>query len=183
MGEMGGEDKRLDATVVTGSIPPPGRGANWIDPVYGWVNATVHLGEGRLSVYGADPDGRPEYAWQVVRSIALPASGSLFLKTHDASPWVFVDSPMASDPAQARQVCVVAKASGALDRCFAPSDVGRAVHFEFDRTGAEVWVSAWDEEGELIVYDSTTLDELDRIGGLETPTGKFNVYNSAHDVY
>jgi nitrite reductase (NO-forming)/hydroxylamine reductase len=176
-------DAELDASIATGNRPHPGRGANWLDPVYGWVNATVHLGEGKLAVYGADPDGRPEHAWQLVREIPLPAAGSLFLKTHDNSPYVFVDSPMAADPADARQVCAIAKATGTVERCFTPSNVGRAVHFEFNRAGDEVWVSAWNEEGELVIYDATTLEEIDRIGDLETPTGKFNVYNSAHDVY
>ena len=177
------QDQELDGSIATGNRPHPGRGANWLDPVYGWVNATVHLGEAKLAVYGADPVGRPEHAWQVVRSIDLPAAGGLFLKTHDNSPYVFVDSPMAADLADTRQVCAIAKATGTVTGCFTPSGVGRAVHFEFDRTGGEVWVSAWDEEGELIIYDASTLEELDRIGGIETPTGKFNVFNSAHDVY
>ncbi len=47
----------------------------------------------------------------------------------------------------------------------------------------EVWVSVWGTEGELVVYDAQALQELERIGGLETPTGKFNVFNTANDVY
>ena len=35
------------------------------------------------------------------------------------------------------------------------------------------------------MYDDRTLTEVRRIRGewLVTPTGKFNVYNTAHDVY
>jgi nitrite reductase (NO-forming)/hydroxylamine reductase len=176
-------ERSVIAQIPTGDTPHPGRGANWEDPVYGWVNATTHIGEGKLTVYGADPAGRPEHAWQVVRELPLDAAGGLFLKTHPASPWVLVDMPLANEPDAARQICAYAKAEGVIDRCITPSTLGRAVHFEFDRTGSELWVSVWDEEGEIVVYDAVTLDELARIPGLETPTGKFNVYNTAHDVY
>jgi nitrite reductase (NO-forming)/hydroxylamine reductase len=176
-------DKERDALIDVGDGPHPGRGANWLDPDFGWVNATTHMGEGRLVVYGADPAGRPEHAWQVVRDVALPHAGGLFLKTHPASPWVFVDAPLSSDPEGANQVCVYSKEAGVLDHCFSPSPTARSVHFEFNKEGTEVWTSVWDTDGAVVVYDAVTLVELTRIEGLETPTGKFNVFNSAHDVY
>ncbi len=177
------QSRTLVSTIPTGGKPHPGRGANWQDPVYGWVNATTHLGEGKLSVYGADPVGQPQHAWQVVRELPLPSAGGLFLKTHAGSPWVLFDMPLSSDPAAARQICAYSKANAAVDHCWTPSSAGRAVHFEFDRYGAEVWVSIWGDPGEIVAYDAVTLAELGRIQGLETPTGKFNVYNTAHDVY
>jgi nitrite reductase (NO-forming)/hydroxylamine reductase len=60
---------------------------------------------------------------------------------------------------------------------------GKAVHFEFNMDGSEVWVSDRDANGAVIVLDSTTLTEIRRFDGLPTPTGKFNVYNTAHDIY
>ena len=59
------------------------------------------------------------------------------------------------------------------------------MHFEYNKAGTEVWVSGWDRNGEIIVYNDDTLEEITRITGdwLTTPTGKFNVYNTAHDVY
>jgi hypothetical protein len=51
-----------------------------------------------------------------------------------------------------------------------------------DRNNA-VWVSDWDPDGAVIVLDSTTLTEIRRFANLQTPTGKFNVYNTAHDIY
>lgn len=173
----------VSATFATGAKPHPGRGANWEDPIYGWVNGTVHVGEGKLAVYGADPVGHPEHAWKVVRDVALPAAGGLFLKTHPNTPSVLLDAPMSSDPALARQICAYHKASGQLSRCFAVADHGRVTHFEFNRQGTEVWVSVWDEAGEIVVYDAQTLEVRRRITGLRTPTGKFNVFNTAHDIY
>jgi nitrite reductase (NO-forming)/hydroxylamine reductase len=94
-----------------------------------------------------------------------------------------MDMTMSTDDAFSRQICAYSKATGALDRCMTVADHGRATHLEFNRDGSEVWVSIWDNEGEIVILDSVTLEERDRITGLHTPTGKFNVYNTAHDVY
>lgn len=166
---------------TTGGVPHPGRGANWLDPVYGWVNATPHIGSPLLAVYGADPVGRPDVAWKVVRNITLPAAGSLFLKTHPNSPWVFVDMTLSST--NDKQICVIAKATGALDHCFDVATGGKAVHQEFNKDGSEVWISDWATEGGgQVILDGTTLEEITRIP-LPATTGKFNVYNTSHDVY
>ena len=82
-----------------------------------------------------------------------------------------------------KDICAISKASGTLDRCFQVATNGRAVHMEFNMDGSEVWVSDWDPAGAVIVLDSTTLTEIRRFTGLPTPTGKFNVYNTAHDIY
>ena len=177
--------QKLVTKFKTGVRPHPGRGANWEDPEFGWVNATPHIGEPKLTIYGADPEKKPQYAWKVVREVKLPATGGLFVKTHPRSPWVWVDSPMSNEPTATRQVCVYSKKSGQIEKCWAVSDHDRVVHFDYNRAGSEVWVSVWGKRGELVVYDDKTLQEKARIKGdwLVTPTGKFNVYNTAHDVY
>jgi nitrite reductase (NO-forming)/hydroxylamine reductase len=175
-------NQELDALIPTGDTPHPGRGVNWFDPDYGWVNATSHIGEGKVTVYGADPVGRPDVAWQIVREITLPSSGSLFIKSHEASPWVLVDMTL-SATGYDKDICAISKATGTLDRCFTVATNGKAVHFEFNMDGSEVMVSDWDPDGAVIVLDSTTLTEIRRTSGLPTPTGKFNVYNTAHDIY
>jgi len=172
----------LEAMFDTGLIPHPGRGVNWEDPEYGWVNATSHIGEGKVSVYGADPINRPDIAWQVVREIPLPSAGSLFIKSHYASPWVIVDMATSATGYE-KDICAISKATGTLDRCFKVASNGRAVHIEFNKGGSEVWVSDWHPDGAVIVLDSTTLQELRRFVNLQTPTGKFNVFNTAHDIY
>ena len=82
--------QELVAGVETGETPHPGRGANWVDPEFGWVYATTHIGEGKLTLIGADPEQNPEHTWKVVREVELPGTGSLFLKTHPNSPWVCI---------------------------------------------------------------------------------------------
>lgn len=179
------QEQELVTTFETGNVPHPGRGANWQDPEYGWVNATVHIGQGLLTVYGADPENRPDVAWQVVREIPLEGTGSLFLKTHPNSPWVWMDMPMNNDPEGTRKICVYSKADADIEKCWIEGDRGAIVHFEYNKAGDEVWVSLWDKEGEVIIYDDKTLTVKERITGdwVVTPTGKFNVYNTAHDIY
>jgi len=179
------QEQELVTTFETGLVPHPGRGANWLDPEFGWVNATTHIGQGLFTVYGADPANRPDVAWQVVRRVEFEGSGSLFVKTHPNSPWVWMDMPLNNNPEVTRQTCVYSKASGEMEKCWTIGPRGAAVHFEYNRAGTEVWVSLWDKQGEIVIYDDATLTEIQRITGdwLVTPTGKFNLYNTAHDIY
>ncbi|HEC17253.1 MAG TPA: hypothetical protein ENI99_11895, partial [Sedimenticola sp.] len=54
---------------------------------------------------------------------------------------------------------------------------------EYNKAGDEVWVSLWDKDGELVIIDDKTRKIKKRIKGLVAPTGKFNVYNTMHDIY
>ncbi len=180
------KNEKFVARIDTGVKPHPGRGANWQDPKFGWVMATTHIGEGKLTIFGADPAKRPDIAWKVVREVKLPTGGgTLFLKTHKNSPWVWTDTTLSTDPKSARTICVYDKAKGKLHKCFEAASWGRGVHFEYNRAGTEVWVSNWDKKGEVIIYDDKSLKVKKRIAGswLVTPTGKFNVYNTANDIY
>ncbi|HLE17111.1 MAG TPA: cytochrome D1 domain-containing protein, partial [Syntrophales bacterium] len=62
------------------------------------------------------------------------------------------------------------------------TDHGKIVHMEYNKAGDEVWLSVWDRQGEIIVIDDKTRKVKDRIK-VDTPTGKFNVYNTTMDVY
>ncbi len=184
------QEQELVAVVETGNTPHPGRGANWDDPDFGPVWTTSHLGEGKLAVIGTDPENNPENAWKVVREIELLGGGSLFLKTHPDSEWIWVDFTLNPDESLQRTICVIPKADPTGEHtCWEAADYGRAVHFEYNQGGDEVWVSIWgraDEPGktgEIVIYDDKTLEEKARIPDLVTPTGKFNVYNTVEDIY
>jgi len=184
------EERKLVALVDTLAIPHPGRGANWIDPLYGPVWSTSHLGDAGVVSIGTDPEGTPENAWKAVRDTPLPGAGSLFLKTHPNSKWIWVDMAVNPDPVLSRTICVIEKENPAeVYKCWEAASYGRAVHFEYNKQGTQVWVSIWGdakipgEEGEIVIYDDATLEEIDRIPGLVTPTGKFNVYNTVNDIY
>ena len=181
---------KLEALVETPAIPHPGRGANWIDPEFGPVWSTAHLGESAMIAIGTDPENHPESAWKVVRNIPLEGAGSLFLKTHPNSKWIWVDHVLNSDEVIQRTICVVAKENPTeTHKCWEVADYGRAVHFAYNKQGTEVWVSVWGfadqpgKTGEIVIYDDATLEEIARIPDLVTPTGKFNVYNVVNDIY
>ncbi len=181
---------KMVALVDTPKIPHPGRGANWIDPEFGPVWSSGHLGDPAIVSIGTDPEGHPEAAWKAVRVTPLPGAGSLFIKTHPNSKWIWVDMTLNPDPVLARTICVIAKEKPDKPyRCWEASTYGRAVHFEYNAAGTEVWVSIWGdaskpgETGEIVVYDDATLTEKARIPNMVTPTGKFNVYNTVRDIY
>jgi nitrite reductase (NO-forming)/hydroxylamine reductase len=179
------KDKKFVTKFETGIKPHPGRGANWVDPEYGPVSATTHLGEGLITVYGSDPAGHPQHAWKVVREEETAGPG-LFLKTHPNSNHVWTDSTLSKEEGDNQKICVFRKDAfreGA--KCWKATDYGKIVHFEYNKAGDEVWTSVWDKQGEIIIYDDKTLKEKQRIKGdwLVTPTGKWNVYNTVHDVY
>jgi len=184
------KENTLNTIIDVGKVPHPGRGANWIDPEFGPVWSTPHLGEASIMSVATDPEGHPDNAWKAVRTTPLPGSGSLFIKTHPNSQWIWVDMTLNSDPVLSRTICVIAKSDPSKTyKCWEVGSYGRAVHFDYNESGTEVWVSLWGtadvpgQTGEIVVYDDATLQEVTRIKDLMTPTGKFNVYNTVNDIY
>jgi nitrite reductase (NO-forming)/hydroxylamine reductase len=189
------EDK-LAALVDVGKTPHPGRGANFVDPKFGPVWATGHLGDESISLIGTDPKKHKDQAWKVVRSLAGQGGGSLFIKTHPKSKNLWVDTPLNPDAKISQSVAVYDINN--LDKPFAVLPIGewaglgegakRIVQPEYNKAGDEVWFSVWsakDKESAIVVVDdkTRTLKAVIKDPRLITPTGKFNVYNTQHDVY
>ena len=64
----------------------------------------------------------------------------------------------------------------------------RVVQPEYNKAGDEVWFSVWNgktQESAIVIIDDKTrkLKHVIKDKRLITPTGKFNVYNTQHDVY
>jgi len=64
----------------------------------------------------------------------------------------------------------------------------RVVQGEFNKTGDEIWFSVWnkkDKPSAIVVVDDKTLKLKTVIKDPQiiTATGKFNVYNTRHDIY
>lgn len=191
------KEGKLAALVDVGAIPHPGRGANFVDPKYGPVWATGHLGDESVSLIGTDPEKHKDQAWKVVRTLKGQGGGSLFIKTHPKSKNLYVDTTLNPDPQISQSVAVfdlenldkpykvlpIAEWAGLTD------DGGkRIVQPEFNKGGDEVWFSVWsakDKESAIVVVDdkTLTLKKVIKDKKLITPTGKFNVYNTQHDVY
>ncbi len=189
------EDK-LTAMIDVGKTPHPGRGANFTDPKFGPVWATGHLGDETISLIGTDPEKHPKEAWKVVRTLKGQGGGSLFIKTHPKSHNLWVDTTLNPDAKISQSVAVFDINN--LDKGFEVLPIAewaglgdgakRVVQPEYNKAGDEVWFSVWsakDKESAIVVVDDKTrkLKAVIKDAKLITPTGKFNVYNTQHDVY
>jgi nitrite reductase (NO-forming)/hydroxylamine reductase len=189
------EDK-LAALVDVGKTPHPGRGANFTHPKFGPVWATSHLGDETISLIGTDPVKHKAQAWKVVASIKGQGGGSLFIKTHPKSKNLWVDTPLNPDAKVSQSVAVYDINN--LDKGFEVLPIAewanlgdgakRVVQPEYNKAGDEVWFSVWnakDKVSAVVVVDDKTrkLKTVIKDPRLITPTGKFNVNNTQHDVY
>jgi len=190
------KDSKLEALVDVGNIPHPGRGANFKDPKFGPVWATSHLGDDTIVLIGTDPENHKENAWKVVRTLKGQGSGSLFIKTHPKSNHLYVDTPLNPDTKISQSVAVFNLKN--LDEPFKVLPIAdwanlgegpkRIVQPEYNVKGNEVWFSVWSgakQESAIVIIDDKTLKlkKVIKDKRLVTPTGKFNVYNTMHDVY
>ncbi|HRP25835.1 MAG TPA: nitrite reductase [Thauera sp.] len=194
---------KLAALVDTAKIPHPGRGANFVHPQFGPVWATGHLGDDVVSLISTAHDDAKfakykEHNWKVVQELKMPGAGNLFVKTHPKSKNLWADAPMNPEREIAESVYVydltdlskepkrldVAKDSGLPES----KAIRRATHPEYNEAGDEVWISLWGgktDQSAIVIYDDKTLQLKKVITSPEmvTPTGKFNVYNTMHDIY
>jgi nitrite reductase (NO-forming)/hydroxylamine reductase len=190
------EDK-LAGLVDVGKIPHPGRGANFVHPKFGPVWATGHLGDETVSLIGTDPVKHKEQAWKVVETLKGQGSGSLFVKTHPKSRNLWVDTTLNPDVKHSQTIAVfdtknlkdgfevlpIGDWSGLTD-----DGARRVVQPEYNVAGDEVWFSVWsakDKASAIVIVDDKTrkLKAVIKDPRLVTPTGKFNIYNTQHDVY
>ena len=168
--------------IDVGQVPHPGRGANFVHPKYGPVYATTHISDDKIVFIGVDPKGHPANAWRVVETHKMKSGGSLFVKSHPKSRNLWFDMPLSAVEGANSEVGIYNIDTGAI-RYIKVSDA-RVVHMEYNKAGSEVWISGWLAD-EVLVYDDKTLQLKKKITGgwVKTPTGKFNVYNSQHDIY
>ncbi|PWB63953.1 MAG: nitrite reductase [Bradyrhizobiaceae bacterium] len=192
------KEGKLAALVDTQKIPHPGRGANFVHPKYGPVWATGHLGADVVTLIGTDPEKNKQHAWKVVEELKTHGAGNLFVKTHPKSKNLWADAPQNPEKDIAESVAVydlndltkkpeiinVAKLSGLPES----RAIKRAVHPEYNEAGDEVWISLWagkTEPSAIVVFDDKTrkVKSVIKDPKMITPTGKFNVYNTQHDIY
>jgi nitrite reductase (NO-forming)/hydroxylamine reductase len=191
------KEGKLAALVDVKKLPHPGRGANFTHPKFGPVWATGHLGADVVTLIGTDPAKHKDQAWKVVQEVKH-VPGNLFVKTHPKSKNLWADAPQNPEKSIAESVVVwdmadlskpkktinVAKDSGLPET----KATRRAVHPEYSADGSEVWISLWGgkaDQSAIVVYDDKTLAVKKVITDpkMITPTGKFNVYNTQHDIY
>lgn len=190
------KDNKLVKIIEVGKIPHPGRGANFVHPKFGPVWATGHLGDETIALIGTDPAKNKQNAWKVVQTLKGQGGGSLFIKTHPKSKNLWVDTPLNPDAKISQSIAVYD--IGNIDKPPQILPIGewagvgegarRVVQPEYNKQGDEVWFSVWsakNQESAIVIVDDKTrkLKTVIKDKRLITPTGKFNVYNTTHDVY
>ncbi|MCC7017754.1 MAG: c-type cytochrome [Rhodospirillales bacterium] len=192
------KESKLAALIDTKPIPHPGRGANFLHPKFGPVWATSHLKADVITLIGTDPEKNKQHAWKVVQELKMHGSGSLFVKTHPKSTNLWADAPLHPEPDVVESVTVYDIKN--LDKGPTTINVAkmadlpktkalkRVVHAEYNEKGDEVWFSVWagkTDPSAIVVIDDKTrkLKTVIKDPKMITPTGKFNVYNTQHDIY
>jgi nitrite reductase (NO-forming)/hydroxylamine reductase len=190
------KEGKLTALIDVHKIPHPGRGANINDPKYGPVWVTSALGSDDITFIGTDPVKHKDHAWKVVRVLKGQGGGSLFVKSHPKSHNLWVDSPLNPDTKISQSVAVFDTRN--LDKGYEVLPIAewsglgegpkRIVQPEYNQKGDEVWFSVWSgksQESAIVIVDDKTrkLKQVIKDKRLITPTGKFNVHNTVHDVY
>ena len=190
------KEGKMTAIVDVGKTPHPGRGANFVHPKFGPVWATSHLGDETISMIGTDPVKHKAQAWKVVATVKGQGGGSLFIKTHPKSKNLWIDTPLNPDAKMSQSIAVYD--INAFDKGFEVLPIAewanlgdgakRIVQPEYNKAGDEVWFSVWsakDKESAIVIVDDKTrkLKAVIKDPKLITPTGKFNINNTQHDIY
>ena len=127
-----------------------------------------HMSVPRLSIIDMD-------RFEVVTRLPLLGAG-YFTRTHPGTPYLWIDSNTESIQLVDKQTLEL------IDRTLTPEVGKKAMHVEFTADGTKALVSVWHEDGAVVVYDSTTLEELKRLS-YAMPVGKYNAANKTRARY
>lgn len=119
--------------------------------------ATLHMNRPYMTLWRM-------YDWAFVRRIDVGGKGFL-VRTHANTPYLWIDK--GSD-----ELLLVDKRDLTV-KTLIPEKGKKVVHTEFSGDGAIAYVSIYDHEGLLVLYDASTLEVLKRIPA-SLPAGKYN---------
>lgn len=146
-------------------MPHLGSGISWLRDGHRVV-ASTNLKDARVSVIDLQD-------WRTVATIPTLGPG-FFLRSHENSPYAWVDSMMSPTARDTLQVIdkqtleVVARVRPEPGKTFA--------HVEFDRHGRYLIASLMEKDGALLFLDARTFQEIKRLPASK-PIGKYNLYN------
>jgi len=129
------------------------------------VLASPNLKEGVVSII----DTR---TWKTVKKIETDGPG-FFMRSHENSPYAWVDVFVGPNK---DVMHVIDKGSLEIIKTLKPAPGKTSGHIEFNRDGSRALLSIWEQDGEVIVYDSKSLEIVKRLP-MSRPVGKYNVFN------
>jgi len=161
------DTKKKIATIKMAGMPHLGSGITW-EYQGKQVFASPNIKEGRVTVIDMDN-------WQVIKEIKTDGPG-FFMRSHSKSPYAWVDVFFGSHK---DEVHIINKKTLEIVKTITPAPGKTAAHVEFTKDGKYALLSIWDNDGALIIYDASTLEEIKRLP-MKKPSGKYNVYNKTH---
>jgi mono/diheme cytochrome c family protein len=129
------------------------------------VLASPNLKQGVVSIIDTG-------TWKTIKKIKTDGPG-FFMRSHENSPYAWVDVFVGPN----RDVMhVIDKDRLEIVKTLKPVPGKTSGHIEFNRDGSRALLSIWEDDGEIIVYDSNSLKIVKRLP-MRKPVGKYNVYN------
>lgn len=126
--------------------------------------ATFHIKSNYISIWKM-------YDWSFVKNIEVGGNG-FFVRSHPNAPQLWIDN--GSD-----EVVLVDKKTLEVTK-FKPMPGKKFTHTEFSKDGSIAYLSIFDKEGSLILYDTATLKEIKKFD-ISFPVGKYNVVNKERE--
>lgn len=126
--------------------------------------ATFHIKSNFITVWKM-------YDWKLVKKIEVGGNG-FFVKTHPKSNHLWVDK---GDD----ELVLVDKKSFEIKK-IKPLPGKKFTHTEFSKDGRYAYLSIFDKNGQLLIYDTIMHTELARFDN-SLPVGKYNVFNKERE--
>ena len=146
-------------------MPHLGSGISWLRDGRRVV-ASTNLKDAQVSVIDLQD-------WKTVATIPTLGPG-FFLRSHENSPYAWVDSMMS--PGARDTLQVIDKDSLKVVAQVRPEPGKTFAHVEFDRYGRYVIASLMEQDGALVFLDARTFREIKRLPASK-PIGKYNLFN------
>jgi len=132
------------------------------------ILASPNLDEGVISIIDTSN-------WKTIKKLKTGGPG-FFMRSHENSPYAWVDVFFGPNK---DVMHIIDKDKLEIVKTLKPVPGKTSGHIEFNRDGSRALLSIWENDGEIIVYDSRTLDIVKRLP-MSKPVGKYNVYNKIH---
>jgi DNA-binding beta-propeller fold protein YncE len=157
--------RRAIAALDLPGMPHLGSGISWLRDGRRVV-ASTNLKDAQVNVIDMQ-------SWQTVATIPTLGPG-FFLRSHENSPYAWVDSMMS--PTARDTLQVIDKQSLKVVHEVRPEPGKTFAHVEFDHRGNYVIASLMEKDGALIFLDAKTFKEIKRLPASK-PIGKYNLHN------
>ena len=124
--------------------------------------ATPHIGKPYVTVWQM-------YKWNFVQKIDIQGNG-FFVRTHPTTPYLWTDDGKS-------KIVLINKDSYKV-KTLETQKGKRVIHTEFSGDGNLAYVSLYNKDGALLIYDSVTLRLIKKIPA-SIPIGKYNIINKS----